>query len=168
MLIEKIDNDLKQAQKDKDAIKVSTLRLLKSAMHNVEIAKRQELKDEDIIIIIKKHLKQGQDSIEGFRKGDRQDLVDKETKELEILKGYLPEELSPEVLLAMVGEAIAETGAVSPKDMGKVMKQVMAKAKGRADGKTLSELVKGELCKNEKPAEGEGASPDEGKATQDK
>lgn len=155
MLIEKIDNDLKQALRGKDTIKVSTLRFLKSAVHNAEIAKRQELKDEDIIAVIKKQIKQRQESIEEFKKGNRQDLVDKETKELQILKGYLPEELEPEVLLDMVKEAMLKTNATSVRDMGRVMKEVMAKAKGKADGEVVSELVKKELSKGEEPAGGD-------------
>ncbi|NQT95016.1 MAG: GatB/YqeY domain-containing protein [Candidatus Omnitrophica bacterium] len=149
MLIERIDNDLKRALKSKDAIKVSTLRFLKAALKNAEIEKKEALKDEDIIVIIKKQVKQRKDSIEEFKKGNRADLAEKETSELNVLKSYLPEELNQEELLVIIKEAISETGASSAKDMGRVIKEVMAKAKGRADGKTVSMLVKGELSKGE-------------------
>lgn len=148
MLRERIDNDLKKALKSKDAIKVSTLRFLKAAIQNLGISKQKEPDDEDILSVVKRQVKQRKDSIESFRKGNREDLADKESKELEILKAYLPEEIKPEELLAIVREAIAQTGAASGKDMGKVIKTVMAKAKGRADGKTVSAIVNKELSKD--------------------
>ena len=147
MLNDKIEDDLKQAMKNKDAVKVSTLRFLKAAMLNTKIEKRQELTEEDIIVAIKRQIKERNDSTEEFKKGNRQDLVDKETAELNILKSYLPEELNQEQLLDIVKEAIAEAGATSVKDMGRVMKIAMVKAKGSSDGKTLSAIVNKELCK---------------------
>ena len=141
MIREKMEADLKEAMKAKNEIKVSTLRFLKASFVNAQIDKKGELSDEETIAIIKKQIKQRNESIEGFKKGNRPELADKETKELEILKSYLPEELSSEQLLAFVKEAIEETQAQGPKDMGKVMKVVMAKAKGRADGKVISEMV---------------------------
>lgn len=163
MLKEKIDNDLKAALKNKESVKVSTLRLLKAALLNEKIAKKEELEDEDIIAIIKKQVKQRKDSIEGFKKGDRQDLADKEAEELKILQGYLPEELDPQELLGIVTEAVVETKAASLKDMGRVIKEVMARVKGRADGKTVSDLVKKELTKSEKQDEGEASGDDKDK-----
>ncbi|NQT89670.1 MAG: GatB/YqeY domain-containing protein [Candidatus Omnitrophica bacterium] len=160
MLKERIDNELKEAMKGKDAVKVSTLRLLKAAMCNDEIAKKEDLTDDDIMAAIKRQISQRKDSIEGFEKGGRQDLVEKEKKELEILKAYMPEEIDPGELLAIVKEAVAETGAVSPREMGKVMKVVMGKVKNRADGKTISALVNKELAKNTPPQEED--SPKEG------
>ncbi|MFH1867362.1 MAG: GatB/YqeY domain-containing protein [Candidatus Omnitrophota bacterium] len=150
MLKQKIEDDLRAALKAKDDIRVSTLRLLKAALLNAEIAKKQEIGDEEIILLIKKQLKQRRDSIEGFKKGGRQDLVDKETKEFEILKAYLPDELDPDEMLAIVKEAISESGASSPNDMGKAMKQAMAKIKGRADGNAVSAMVKNILFKEDK------------------
>lgn len=146
MLNKRIDEDLKNAQKEKDSVKVSTLRLLKAAMHNLSIEKRQRLKEQDIITVIRKEVKQRRDSIEKFGQGNRQDLVDKEKRELDILKGYLPKELSREELLVIIRESIAESGAKDTGDMGRVMKLVMAKAAGRSDGKTVSSLVSGELA----------------------
>ena len=150
MLKDRLEVDFKIALKNKDAIKISTLRLLKSALQNARIAKKEELLEEDVLSIIKKQVKQRKDSIEEFKKANRQDLLNKELEELEILKAYLPEELNPEELLDMIKAAIAETKAVSIKDMGKVIKEVMARAKGRADGKAVSSLAREELSKSEK------------------
>jgi len=146
MLEEKIFNDYKQALKNKETIRSSTLSFLRSEIGNALIEKRKKnLDDAEVISIIKKQIKQHQDSIEQFKKGNRQDLVDKETRELEILKSYLPEELSVEEVKKIVEEAIRETQAAEPKDMGKVMKVVLAKIAGKADGKLVSELVKARL-----------------------
>ncbi len=149
MLIEKIEMDLKNALKSKDQLRVSTLRLLKSAIGYLAIEKKDDLKDDDVISVIKKQVKQRKDSIEGFKKGNREDLAQKEHSELEILKVYLPEEITPEALSAIIDEAINETGASRPKDMGMVMKAVMAKTKGSADGKAVSSIVNEKLNKSE-------------------
>ena len=149
MLIEKIEIDLKEALKSKDQIKVSTLRLLKSAIGYLAIEKKDDLKDDDVISVIKKQVKQRKDSIEGFKKGNREDLAQKEEVELKILKAYLPEEITPEALSAIIDEAINETGANTPKDMGMVMKAVMAKTKHSADGKVISSIVNEKLSKSE-------------------
>jgi len=146
MLEDKIMNDYKEAMKAKDAIRVSILSFMRSQFMNVRIEKRKDkLDDVDVVPIIKKLIKQHQDSIEGFKAGNRQDLVDKETRELEILKTYLPEELSLEQLKGIIEEVIAAVGAASIKDMGKVMKEVTAKTAGRADGKVISDMVKEKL-----------------------
>ena len=148
MLEEKILNDYKEAMKNKDTVKSSTLSFLRAEMMNVAIEKRKKaLDDNEVIAVIKKQIKQHQDSIEQFKKGERQDLVDKETKELEILKAYLPPELASEEIKKIIEEAIAITGAQGMKDMGKVMKEANAKISGRADGKLISELVKDRLSK---------------------
>ncbi|MFC1808345.1 GatB/YqeY domain-containing protein [Candidatus Omnitrophota bacterium] len=146
--MKQIENDLKEAMKSKDAFKLSTLRLLKAALMNAKIAKKEELKEEEVASIIKKQIKQRKDSIEEFKKGERCDLVEKERNELNILKNYLPEDLAPEQILSAVKEAIAQTQASSMKDMGNVIKEVMANTQGRADGKTVSEFVKKELLGN--------------------
>jgi uncharacterized protein len=147
MLREKIDTDLKNALKSKDAIRVSTLRFLKSAMQNLAIEKRKELDDSDIICVIKKQVKQRKDSIEGFTQGKRMDLVQKEKEELDILAEYLPAELNKEGIILLVKESIAESKARSLKDMGNVIRLVMAKSEGRADGSSVSAIVKEELSK---------------------
>lgn len=148
MLEEKIFNDYKEAMKSKDELKSSALSFLRAAMINVAIEKKKKnLDDSDVISVIRKQIKERQDSIEQFQKGSRQDLADKETKELEILKSYLPLELSADEIKKIIEEAILSTGALSMKDMGKVMKEISAKIAGRADGKTVSDLVKERLSK---------------------
>jgi uncharacterized protein YqeY len=148
MLEEKILNDYKEAMKAKDALKSSILNFLRSDLKYAAIAKKKDaLEDQDVITVIKKHVKQHQDSIEQFKKGNRQDLVDKESKELEILKAYLPEEMPVEEIKKIIEEAIVSTGAQDIKDMGKVMKEANAKIAGRAEGKVVSELVKQRLSK---------------------
>lgn len=147
-LEEKILNDYKEAMKNKDNIKSSTLSFLRAEMMNVAIEKRKKvLDDPEVIAVIKKHIKQHQDSIEQFGKGNRQDLVDKESKELEILRSYLPAELPPEEIKKIIEEVIAVTAAQGMKDMGRVMKEVNTKIAGRADGKLVSDLVRERLNK---------------------
>jgi len=150
MLSKRIDDDLIDAQKNRDPVKVSTLRLLKSAMHNTLIEKKDKFGEDDILAIVKREAKQRKDSMEKFKQGNRQDLVEKEEAELEILKAYLPEEIIPDELLAIIRDSIAEVGALAPKDMGKVIKLVLAKVKGRADGKIVSAMVSRELAGPEK------------------
>lgn len=147
-LAERIEADLKEALKSKDAVRVSALRMLRAAMQNLAIEKRiEKLEDKDVISVISKQVKQYHDSIDGFTKGGRQDLVDKEKAELAILEGYMPKQLSPEELKAIVKSTIEKVGAKSKADMGKVMKAVMEEAKGQADGKLMSQLVSEELAK---------------------
>ncbi|MFZ5801056.1 MAG: GatB/YqeY domain-containing protein [Candidatus Omnitrophota bacterium] len=146
LLEDKILNDYKQAMKDRDALKSGALSFLRSQFMNARIEKRREkLDDIDAIAVIKKLIKQRQDSIEGFEAGNRQDLVDKETQEMEILKTYLPEEMSREAIEQVVSEVIVALGTTSMKDMGRVMKEVAAKTVGRADAKLTSEIVRNKL-----------------------
>lgn len=143
MLQDKINKDLVEALKAKDNAKISTLRMLNSAIHNAAIAKRpKELEEPDILDVIAKQIKQHSESIEQFKKGNRQDLVDKETKELEILKSYMPQQMNEEEITKAAQEAIAGLGPEDKKNMGKVMKLIMPKTKGRADGKLVSDIVK--------------------------
>ena len=145
-LVEKIDEDLKLALKAHDTLRVSILRFLKASLLNLSIEKRvQRLEDGDVLEVIAKLIKQHQDSIEGFTKGKREDLVAKETKELEILKSYCPKEASRDELLQWIQEAIQESGANGIQDLGKVMKLLIPKTKGKADGKVVNELVRGAL-----------------------
>ena len=149
MLEEKILADYKQAMKDKDALRSSVLSFLRASLKNLAIDKRKEaLLDEEVISIIKKQIKQRQDSIEQFKQGGRTDLVDKETKEKEILESYLPEQLSEDKIRAIVEEIITSFGSVvSMADMGKLMKETMAKAGSGADGKMVSDIVRARLQK---------------------
>lgn len=148
MLEEKILNDYKEAMKTRDALTSSTLSFLRAQIMNTAIErKKKSLDDNDIIAVIKKLIKQHQDSIEQFIKGNRRDLADKEIKELEILKKYLPPQLSSEEIKKIIEEAIITVGAQGPKDMGRVMKEVSAKAAQSADGKLVSDLVRERLSK---------------------
>ena len=147
MLMEKIAVDMKEAMRAKDAARLSTLRLLKSAVEYHKIEKKQEqLTDADVTAVIKKQIKQRQDSIDGFEKGGRADLVEKEKAELVVLKSYLPEELSPSQVEEVVKATIAELGATTKTDMGKVMKAVQAKLAGRADNRLVSQVVAANLA----------------------
>ncbi len=144
-LRENIDADVKEALKSGAKDKVSTLRMLNAALKNKQIDKRRPLTDEEVIETVRSLIKQRKDSIEQFAKGNRQDLVDKETAEVKVLEGYLPQQLSREEVEAMVRNAIAQTGAQGSRDMGKVMKALIPMIGGRADGKLVSELVKNAL-----------------------
>ncbi|OGX19455.1 MAG: hypothetical protein A3K54_04950 [Omnitrophica WOR_2 bacterium RBG_13_44_8] len=148
MLEEKILQDYKEAMKNKDTLKSSTLSFLRAELINAAIEKKKKaLDDPDVIAVIKKQIKQHQDSIEQFTKGSRQDLADKEAKELEILKTYLPPELPAEEIKKIIEEAVVSTAAQGMKDMGKVMKEVSVTIAGCADGKLVSDLVKERLSK---------------------
>ena len=147
-LQKRVDEDLKDAMRAKDAARLSVLRLLKAALKNATIEKvgaDGELNDADAITVIRKQVKQRQDSIESFEKGGRAELADKEKQELAILNTYLPQGMSPDELAKVVRETIAELGATSKAQMGAVMKALQAKAGGRADGKTLSSEVARQL-----------------------
>lgn len=141
---DRIDQDLKEAMKARSAQRLSVLRMLKTALMNAAIEKLGadgKLGDADALAIVRKQVKQRQDAIEGFEKGGRAELAAKEKAEMEILNSYLPKQLSPEELAALVKAAIAEAGATSKAQMGAVMKIAQAKAAGCADGKTLSQEV---------------------------
>ncbi len=141
-LKEKISNDLKEAMKTKDVAKRDALRLLSSAMKQIEVDERKELSDEDIIKIIQKQIKQREDSIEQYKKANREDLIEKEQTEIDYYKVYLPKQLSDEELQEEIKVVINEVGATSIKDMGKVMGTASKKLAGKADGKRISEVVK--------------------------
>jgi uncharacterized protein YqeY len=141
-LRERIESDVRHALKTGAKEKVSTLRMLNAALKNKQIDKRRPLSEEEVIETIRSLIKQRKDSIEQFAKGQRQDLVDKETAEVAVLEAYLPAQLSREELAALVREAVTQTGAQGARDMGKVMKALIPMVGGRADGKLVSELVK--------------------------
>ena len=141
-LKERLKADMKEAMKAKDKIKLSTIRMINSLIKNAEIEKRGELTDEEIIQLLMKYAKQRKESIEMYEKGGRQDLVEKEKAELAVVESYLPKQMSEEEIREIVKETIEEVGASSIKDMGKVMKAVMPKVKGRADGSVVNRIVK--------------------------
>lgn len=149
MLEERIFDEYKKAMKDKDALKSSVLSFLRAEILNTAIAKKKDkLDDIDVLSVVRKQIKARQDSIEQFSKGGRQDLVDKEANELGILKLYLPAELPQEEINKIIEEVIISVGALSMKDMGRVMKEVNAKISGQADPKQVSDLVKERLLRN--------------------
>jgi len=146
MIEERITENMKKAMKDHDALKVSTLRFLMAAVKNARIDKMiPKLDDVDIIAVIKKQIKQRQDSIDQYTQANRKDLADKETAELAILKEYLPKELSEDAIKSIIQDVIKATGAASMKDMGNVMKAVAEKTQGAADNKIVSQLVRAAL-----------------------
>jgi len=145
---QRVDSDLKEAMRAKNATRLNVLRMLKSALKYAAIAKSDaeaELSDVEAVQVIRKQAKQRQDSIESFQKGGRAELADKEKEELAILNAYLPQAMSPDELGKVVRETIAELGATSKGQMGAVMKALQAKVGGRADGKTLSSEVQKQL-----------------------
>lgn len=141
-LLERIDQDLKSAMKAGDKVRLETLRMAKSAIKYRQIEKTEPLTDEEILSVFSSLVKQRKDSIEQFRKAGREDLAQKEEKEMEVLHAYMPRQLGPEEISALVAEAIKESGAKGPQDMGKVMKILMPKLKGAADGKLVNEKVR--------------------------
>ncbi|MBU1998588.1 MAG: GatB/YqeY domain-containing protein [Candidatus Omnitrophota bacterium] len=146
MLEEKVFNDYKEALKGKDSVKSSILSFLRAQFMNLAVEKKKtKLEDGDCVTVIKKLVKQHQDSIEQFTKGVRLDLADKEAKELQILKAYLPEELSSDEINKVIEEVIRETQAQGAKDMSRVMKEVMNKVSGKADNKLVSDSVRKRL-----------------------
>ncbi len=144
-LKERLLSDLKQSMKEKNTIKKSTITMVRAAILQVEKDKKVELNDQDIIEIIAKQVKQRKDALEDFEKGARQDLIEQTQKEIDILEEYLPQQLSQEEIENIVIETISEVGAVSIKDMGKVMGAIMPKVKGRADGAIVNKFVKRHL-----------------------
>ncbi len=153
-LKEKIESDLKAAMKSKDIIAAGALRMIIAAVQNKEIEERsikklelgKSLDDAGVVKIISTLAKQRQESIEMFKKGGRDDLVKKETAELALISRYLPSALSEGEIEKIVEEAVRESGAAGPKDMGNVMKLVMPKIAGRADGKIVNEIVRKKLA----------------------
>ena len=140
-LTEQVRADLTESMKARDAEKTSTLRMLQSSFKYAQIESGQELADDEALAVIRKAVKQRLDSIDQYTKGNRPELAEKERREMEILKAYLPPELTDEEIEVGVREIIASTGAQSKKDMGKVMKEATRRYKGRVDGKKIQEVV---------------------------
>lgn len=145
-LNEKVSADIAAAMKARDATRLSALRMLKAAVMNKGVEKGRDLEDAEVVQVITSLVKQRRDSIEQFSKAGRSDLVDKETAEIAVLTEFLPPAATPEEIDTAVAAAIAETGATSAKDVGKVMKAVMPKLAGKnADGRTINEAVRRKL-----------------------
>jgi uncharacterized protein len=141
-LKEKLDSDLKAAMKERDALKVSVVRMLMSAVKYREIEVMKPLDDAGIQGVVSSEVKRRRDSIEQYQAGGRQDLADKEATEMAILRGYQPQQLSQDELAEKIGEVIGRLGAKGPKDMGAVMKALLPEVQGRAEGQAVSEMVK--------------------------
>jgi len=144
-LEERLVEEMKQAMKANDKLRLSTIRMIRSSLKNKEIELRKKLENEDILKVIQVMVRKGEESIEQFQAGGRTDLVEKEKKEIEILKSFLPQPLSQEEILKIIDQSIQEAQVSSLKDMGKVMKSVMPKIGGKADGKLINQLVKERL-----------------------
>jgi uncharacterized protein YqeY len=149
-IAEKIHQDMIAAMKAKDESRLSTLRMMKTAVKNKEIDKRAPLEDQETVAVLSTMVKQRKESIEQFTKGGRQELADKEAAEIKLIEGYMPQAASAEAIQAAVQQAIAEAGAPTIKDLGTIMKAVMAKFQAtgtRVDGKAVNELVRQALAK---------------------
>jgi len=141
-LIDQLNNDLKESMKSGDKFRTEVLRGLKSAIKYAEIEARGEMSDQDVETVITRQAKQRRDSIEEFKKGGREDLVERESAELAIIETYLPEQMPEDDIRATVEAAIAELGVTDMKGMGLVMKRVMADLQGQADGKIVNQIVR--------------------------
>jgi uncharacterized protein YqeY len=145
-LVARVTADIATAMREKQAVALSTLRMLKAALMNREVERVRDLDETESVQVVTQLVKQRRDAIEQFRAGGRQDLVDRETAEIEVLERYLPPAASDTDIQAAIEAAVAETGATTAKDMGRVMKAVMAKLAGSsADGRMVSDAVKKRL-----------------------
>lgn len=141
-LKEQLNLDLKQSLKSGEKLKLSTIRLLLSEIKNAEIAKRGELDEGELLAAVAREAKKRKEAIEEFGKAGRRDLVEKESEELSVLEGYMPEQLSPDELRRIIVDTIEETGASSRGDLGKVMGKIMPRVRGKADGKLVNQMVR--------------------------
>ena len=141
-LKEQLTADMKEAMKNKEKERLAVIRMVRGAIRQQEIDGQKELGEEDVIAVISKEVKMRRDSIEEFQKGGREDLVEKTQAEIDVLMPYLPAQLSEDEARELVKAAVEQTGAATPKDMGKVMGVLMPKVKGRADGKMVNTIVK--------------------------
>ena len=145
MLEQHITEELKKAIRSKEAIRVSCLRLLKASIKNKQVEKGRALTDDEVTGLVSSAIKKGKDSIEAFRKGQREDLATKEEEEIRVLQEFLPSQLGTEEIEKDVREVVSQLGATGPKDLGRVMKEAMVRMAGRADGKTVNEIVRSVL-----------------------
>ena len=144
-LSERINNDLKEAMKSKDSFRLSVIRMVKGAMQLAKPNPREELTDDDVITVISKQIKMRNDSIKEFEAAGRSDLVEQNKKEIEILKAYMPEQLSEEELTEIIDKVFEEVKPTSQKDMGLIMKNISPLVKGKADMSLVNKLVKERL-----------------------
>ena len=146
-LKDQLTDDMKSAMKAHEKLKLSVIRMVRGEVRQAEIDGKKELGDDDVIAVISKEVKSRRESIEEFKKGNRDDLVKQTEDEISYLLKYLPEQLSEDKVKELVADAVAKTGASTPKDMGKVMGMLMPQVKGRADGKMVNQLVREALNK---------------------
>jgi uncharacterized protein len=145
-LLERLNNDMKQAMKNKEKDRLTTIRMIKASLQNEAIKfGKQELSEEEELTVLSREVKQRKDSLQEFEKAGREDLVEKIQNELKHVEVYMPQQLSEEEVASIVKEAIAETGAASKADMGRVMAVIMPKVKGKADGSLVNKLVQQHL-----------------------
>ncbi|GGF83135.1 GatB/YqeY domain-containing protein [Paenibacillus aceti] len=140
-LSERLNEDMKQAMKSQDKLKLSTIRMVRSAMKNLEIDLKRTLEDNEVLDILSREIKQRKDALQEFEKAGREDLAANARAEVEIIAEYLPKQLTEEEIKVIVQQTIQETGASSKADIGKVMSTLMPKVKGRADGKLINQAV---------------------------
>ena len=148
-LKQRLYEDLKKAMKTKDEIRTRTLRLIISSIKTLEVEKMTEATDDDVFRVLSKECRKRVEAIEAYKKGGREDLVNEEQRELEIIKSYMPKQLSEEELKEIVKDVVEETGSSSIKDLGRVMKVLIPRVKGRADGKTVNNIVRQILLRKE-------------------
>lgn len=143
-LKDRLTEDMKQAMKEKEAgkLRLSVIRMVRASIKNVEIDRKKELSEEEVLDVLAKEVKMRRDALEEFKKGNRPDLVEGLEQEIAVLMQYLPEQLSEAEVRVLAAEAVSKAGAAGPKDMGKVMAVLMPKVKGRADGKLVNTVVK--------------------------
>jgi uncharacterized protein YqeY len=141
-LSSRLEEDLKAAMRAREAVRRDTIRYLRSEVQKAEKAEQRDFDDDDVLRVLGRQAAQRRESIEAFVKGGRQDLVDKEEAELEIILEYMPEQMSEEQIVELVQAAIEEVGASGPQDMGKLMGRLMPQTRGKADGRTVNEIVR--------------------------
>ena len=141
----KLEDDLKRAMRERNAQRRDVIRYIRSEIRNQEIRLQRDLEDDDAIQVLSRQAQQRRDSIEAFQSANRQDLVEKERAELEIITEYLPRQMGEDEIRALVAQTVAETGAAGPRDMGKVMSAIMPQVRGRAEGRQVSALVSEKL-----------------------
>ena len=142
----RLDDDLKDAMRSGDRLRRSVIRLMRAAIKNEEIAAQRELDDAGVVDVLSRQVKQRRDSIEAFAQGGRQDMIDKEQAEVDVILEYLPRQMDADEITALVRQAIDETGAAGPADMGKVMGRVMPQVRGRAEGRVVNEAARSLLA----------------------
>ena len=144
-ILERLESDMVKAAKARDSERLGVIRFVRSRTKNLEIELRRELKDEDVVEVLARIAKQHKESIEQFQEGGRDELVERERRQLAVVEEYLPAQLGEQELLEILSEVVEETGAAGPRDIGVVMKTIMPRIKGRADGKMVKTLVQSRL-----------------------